>query len=57
MGMSANLIDALGGLGGLQQIASELGVDQQTVATGAAALLPAVPGGFKKQAQAQPAGL
>ena len=57
MGMSANLIDALGGLGGLQQIASELGEDQQTVATGAAALLPAVPGGFKKQAQAQPAGL
>ena len=57
MGMSANLIDALGGLGGLQQIASELGVDQQTVATGAAALLPAVLGGFKKQAQAQPAGL
>jgi hypothetical protein len=57
MGMSANLIDALGGLGGLQQIASELGVDQQTVATGAAALLPAVLGGFKKQAQAQSAGL
>ena len=38
--MSNNLIEALGGLGGLQQIASELGVDQQTVATGAAALLP-----------------
>lgn len=48
--MSNNLIDALGGLGGLQQIATELGVDQQTVATGAAALLPAVLGGFKKQA-------
>ncbi|TPE62440.1 DUF937 domain-containing protein [Sandaracinobacter neustonicus] len=55
--MSNNLIEALGGLGGLQQIASELGVDQQTVATGAAALLPAVLGGFKKQAQAQPTGL
>ena len=55
--MSNNLIDALGGLGGLQQIATELGVDQQTVATGAAALLPAVLGGFKKQAQAQPTGL
>ena len=39
--MSNNLIDALGGLGGLQQIATELGVDQQTVATGAAALLVA----------------
>lgn len=50
MKMSGNLIEALGGLGGLQQIASELGVDQQTVATGAAALLPAVLGGFKKQA-------
>ena len=36
MKMSGNLIEALGGLGGLQQIASELGVDQQTVATGAA---------------------
>lgn len=55
--MSDSILDALGGAGGLAQIARELGIDQQTAATGAAALLPAVLGGFKKQAQAQPAGL
>lgn len=55
--MSGNILDALGGAGGLAQIAQELGVDQQTVAAGASALLPAVLGGFKKQAQAQPDGL
>ena len=55
--MSGNILDALGGAGGLAQIAQELGIDQQTAATGAAALLPAVLGGFKKQAQAQPTGL
>jgi hypothetical protein len=52
-----DIIQALGGAGGLGQIAKELGIDEQTAAAGAAALLPAVLGGFKKQAQAQPAGL
>lgn len=52
-----DIVQALGGAGGLAQIAKELGIDEQTAAAGAAALLPAVLGGFKKQAQAQPAGL
>lgn len=55
--MSGNLLDALGGAGGIAQMARELGIDEQTAMTGAAALLPAVLGGFKKQAQAQPNGL
>lgn len=55
--MSNSILDALGGAGGLAQIASELGIDQQTAATGAAALLPAVLGGFKKQAQGPAGGL
>jgi hypothetical protein len=48
--MSNTILDALGGMGGLQQMASELGVDEKTVAAGAAALLPALMGGFKQQA-------
>jgi hypothetical protein len=51
------LTDILSQMGGLQSVARELGVDQSQVATGAAALLPAILGGFKKQAQAQPTGL
>ncbi|MGL6044745.1 MAG: DUF937 domain-containing protein, partial [Sandaracinobacteroides sp.] len=50
--MSGNILDALGGLGGLQQMAKELGVDENTVMAGAGALLPAVMGGFKQQAGA-----
>jgi hypothetical protein len=49
--------EMLNQLGGLQSIARELGVDESQVAAGAAALAPALLGGFKKQAQAQPAGL
>lgn len=49
--------EILNQLGGLQSIARELGVDESQVAAGAAALAPALLGGFKKQAQAQPAGL
>jgi hypothetical protein len=48
--MSAQLIEALGGMGGIAQMAKELGIDEKTVAAGAAALAPAVLGGFKKQA-------
>ena len=47
--------DFLAQTGGLQAIARELGVSESQAATGAAALLPAVLGGFKKQAS-QPAG-
>lgn len=49
--------DLLNQLGGLQSVARELGVDESQVAAGTAALMPALLGGFKKQAQAQPAGL
>jgi hypothetical protein len=49
--------DLLGTLGGPQAMARELGVSEAQAAAGIEALLPAVLGGFKKQAQAQPAGL
>ena len=52
-----NLTTILSDLGGLSSIASELGISESQAATGAAALLPAILGGFKKQAQAQPGGL
>jgi hypothetical protein len=51
------LQDLLSQTGGLQQIARELGVDESQAKTGAAALLPAILGGFKKQAQGQAGGL
>ena len=46
-------MDAYGALGsdGVAAIASQLGIDEQTAAAGAAALLPALMGGFKQQAQ------
>ena len=49
--------DILGQTGGSQSIARELGVSEQQVEMGAAALLPAILGGFKKQVQGQPTGL
>ena len=49
--------DILAQMGGIQSIARELGVNESQAASGAAALLPAILGGFKKQAQAQPTGL
>jgi hypothetical protein len=51
------LTDILAQTGGLQSMAQELGVSETQVTSGAAALLPAILGGFKKQAQAQPGGL
>jgi hypothetical protein len=47
----------LNALGGTQSMARELGVSEAEARAGAEALLPAILGGFKKQAQAQPAGL
>jgi hypothetical protein len=44
-------------MGGLQQMARELGVSETQAASGASALLPAILGGFKKQAQSQGSGL
>ncbi len=49
--------DILAQMGGLQSVASELGISESQARSGAAALLPAILGGFKKQAQAQPSGL
>jgi len=49
--------DILAQMGGIGAMARELGVSESQAASGAAALLPAILGGFKKQAQAQPTGL
>jgi hypothetical protein len=51
------ITDILAQMGGLQSMARELGISESQAASGAAALAPAILGGFKKQAQAQPAGL
>jgi len=51
------ITDLLAQVGGLESMARELGVPEAQVASGAEALLPAILGGFKKQSQAQPAGL
>jgi hypothetical protein len=51
------MTDILSQMGGLSAIGRELGVSESQAASGAEALLPAILGGFKKQAQAQPAGL
>lgn len=47
-----NLTDILSQAGGIDSMASELGVSPATAKAGAEALLPAILGGFKKQAQA-----
>jgi hypothetical protein len=49
------LTDILAQMGGLQSVARELGVSESQATAGAAALLPAILGGLKKQAQ--PTGL
>jgi len=51
------LTDILSRAGGFSAMARELGVDESQVAGGADALLPAILGGFKRQAQSQPGGL
>lgn len=51
------ITDILAQMGGLQSMARELGVSETQAASGAAALAPAILGGFKKQAQSQPTGL
>ena len=51
------MTEMLSALGGLQSMARELGVSEDQARSGAEALLPAVLGGFKKQAQTEPAGL
>jgi hypothetical protein len=48
--------DILAQAGGIQAVAQQLGISEAQAASGAAALLPAILGGFKNQAQANPAG-
>ncbi|HWL63812.1 MAG TPA: DUF937 domain-containing protein [Steroidobacteraceae bacterium] len=51
------ITDLINQMGGLQSVAKELGVSPQQAQSGAAALLPAILGGLKKQARASgPAG-
>ena len=51
------ILDMLEQMGGIQSMAREFGVSESQAASGAAALLPAVLGGLRKQTQGQPAGL
>ena len=51
------ITDILAQSGGLHSMARELGISDSQAASGAEALLPAILGGFKKQAQSQPSGL
>jgi hypothetical protein len=51
-----NINEILAQTGGVQAMARELGISEAEAANGAAALAPAILGGFKKQAQAQPEG-
>ncbi|MBA2290922.1 MAG: DUF937 domain-containing protein [Gemmatimonadales bacterium] len=50
------LNDLLARTGGLQAIARELGITDAEAAAGAAALAPAIVGGFEKQVEAHPGG-
>ncbi len=49
--------DMIARMGGFESIARELGVSESQAASAAGALVPAILGGFKKQAQSQPEGL
>lgn len=51
------ITDLLSQTGGESSIARELGISEQQATTAAAALLPAIMGGFRKQAQAAPGGV
>lgn len=52
-----NITDILIQSGGVDSMARELGIPPAIAKAGAGALLPAILGGFKKQAQTQPTGL
>lgn len=51
------LTDILAQMGGLQSMSRELGINESQASSGSAALIPALLGGLKKQAQSQPAGM
>jgi hypothetical protein len=57
MQQQQHLMDVLGQAGGIESLARELGVGRDQATAGAAALIPAILGGFKKRAQSEPAGL
>lgn len=52
-----NIMDVLQQSGGIGTMAKELGINESVAEAGAAALLPAILGGFKKTTHAQPSGL
>ncbi|WP_048439945.1 DUF937 domain-containing protein [Caenimonas sp. SL110] len=52
-----NITDILAQAGGLQSVARDLGISESQAASGAEALLPAILGGMKKQAQGQSSDL
>jgi hypothetical protein len=52
-----DMTELLRQVGGVQSVARDLGIDETRATAGLEALLPAVLGGFKKQARAQPTGL
>jgi hypothetical protein len=51
------MTEMLSAIGGTESMARELGVSEAQARSGAEALLPAILGGFKKQAQSQPDGI
>ena len=51
------LTDILNQVGGVHSVARELGINESQAQAGVEALIPAILGGFKKQARAQPTGL
>ena len=51
------ITDMLAQAGGLQSMARELGVSEDQAASGTEALIPAILGGFKRQAQSQTSGV
>jgi len=53
MDLQSTILDS----GAIDAMASQLGVSPQVARTGAAALLPAILGGFKREAQQSPGGL
>lgn len=50
------ITDLLSNTGGLSSMARELGISEQQAAAGASALMPAIMGGFRRQAQTGPGG-
>ena len=52
-----DMMEVLKQSGAIGTVAQQLGVNEQIAQAGAEALLPAILGGFKKTAQAQPSGL